>query len=152
MLKMREAFSLMEIMIVVAIALVLLSLIGPMAVRAFGKTQVMATKSILNQIKDGLQQYRMDVGNFPKQEQGLRVLVEAPTNQRLAPKWDGPYIDMKNFDDETGAVVDKWGNEIIYNNPPQKHGDKYRYFELISLGANGEEGGTGNDAELDEGA
>ena len=145
-LKKQNAFSLMEMMVVLFIIGLILSLMGPQIAKIFGKAKVSGTQSILSQLKSSILEYNMDIGHFPrKDEGGLNALIEPPSRAEIAQKWSGPYA-KEDF------LRDKWDNDIIYNFPVEKYKDKFKNFEVISYGANGEEGGTGQDSDLYDGA
>lgn len=141
--KLQDAFSLMEIMVVVAIIGFLVALVGPRAMNMLGKAKITATKANLSQLKDAIIEYQTDIGHIPKREEGgLQALLEAPNKENIAKKWKGPYI-------KEDQLEDKWGNEIIYHTPPEVHKKEYKRFELISLGEDEEEGG---DNDIHDGA
>lgn len=132
-IRKNEAFTMLEIMVVLFIIGLLATFVGPQVMGFFARGNEAATKVYLTQVSAALNQYNMDIGHYPKkQEGGLRALVERPATPAVASKWDGPYI-------EEDKLYDKWGNEFIYNCPPEKHKD-FRYFEVISYGEKGEEG------------
>lgn len=126
--RLHEAFSLIEIMVVVAIIGFLIALVGPRAMKMLGKAEITATKATLSKIKDAIVEYQTDVGHIPKSDEGgLKALLEKPSKESVAKKWKGPYI-------EEADLEDKWGNEIIYHTPPEVHRDKFKRFEIISQG------------------
>ncbi len=131
----KAAFTMIEIMVVLFIIGMMATLGGPRILRFMSMGKETGTTAYLNELKSALALYEMHIGHYPtKQEGELRALVDRPSIQAVAAKWDGPYIDEEKLND-------KWGNEIVYNCPPQKHKDIYRYFEVISYGENGEDGG-----------
>lgn len=141
-IRKNEAFTMLEIMVVLFIIGMVATLGGPRILKVFTQGKATATQAYLNEIKGAIAQYNMDIGHYPnKQEGGLRALVERPNRQDIASKWDGPYIEEEKLND-------KWGNEIVFNCPPEKYKDIYRYFEVISYG---EEGEGGNSKELHSG-
>lgn len=83
-----------------------------------------------------LDAYRLDTGRYPTTEQGLATLWEKPAAEGDAAKWRGPYMKKK-------VDKDPWGNAYVYRAP----GTKGEY-ELSSLGADGKEGGTDEDADV----
>ena len=141
-----SAFTMIEILIVLGIIGFLFAfLLGPQITKMFGKSDVAITKLRMNKIKSALTQYKMDVGHYPtKKEGGLRALLEKPSAP-AGEKWSGPYID----DEED--LEDKWGMELEYSIPPTKS-KKFRIFEIISFGSDGQEGGQGENAEIYVGA
>lgn len=135
MYKNSQAFTMLEIMVVLFIIGLLATFGGPAVLKFFAAGKEKATQTYLNELVGAVQMYEMHVGHYPKKEEGgLRALVDRPGQQNVAEKWDGPYI-------QEDKLEDKWGNEFIYNCPPEKYKNKYRYFEVISWGEKGEEGG-----------
>ena len=80
-----------------------------------------------------LDQFRLDVGRYPTTEEGLQVLVAAPSNE---PAWAGPYL-------KKGVPADPWGRPYVYTQPGS-HAD----FDLLSYGKDGRAGGSGEDADI----
>jgi general secretion pathway protein G len=81
-----------------------------------------------------LEQYRLDVGEYPAQDMGLRSLVEAPPQAR---GWRGPYVAGNP------GLLDTWGRPYIYRMPGAAHD-----FDIVTLGQDGRPGGTGEDADI----
>ena len=80
-----------------------------------------------------LDQYRLDTGHFPTNQQGLAVLMERPSNE---PKWDGPYL-------KKSVPPDPWDKPYKYRFPGE-HGD----YDIYSYGKDGQPGGTGENADI----
>ena len=78
--------------------------------------------------------YRLDVGRYPASDEGLRALVEAPVESE---RWNGPYLKKEN------SLIDPWGKPYEYL-APGDHGE----YDLFTLGADGIEGGDGEDADV----
>ena len=134
-MKKSAAFSLMEIMIVVAIIGALAAMVGPRLMGSFGKAQVATTKATMSTLKQALQDYNQDIGRFPTEaDGGLNALVQRPKGKAGA-KWDGPYLEG-----EEEVPEDAWGFEFEYNRPPKKNKGKYKYYEIVSYGEDGEDG------------
>lgn len=131
----REAgFTLIEILI----ALVLLGLLATIAypqVIKFLEKKADIAKVQIESLKSGLDFYRLDVGRYPTQEEGLNALVVAPANQ---PRWNGPYLKTRQI------PLDPWGRAYVYR-IPSRVGQAY---DLLSLGADGVEGGDGENRDL----
>lgn len=134
----ERGFTLIEIMVVIIIMGILASYV---AVRLTGQTEDARRTQAAMQIKGietALELYRLHNGNYPTTEQGLRALVEPPTVGRLPRNWqEGGYL-AKNR-----VPKDPWGNDYIYISPGL-HGD----YDIISYGGDGEPGGEGNDADI----
>ncbi len=141
MMKKKKAFTMIEMMIVVAVIGFLLTLIGPRVIGLLKKGEISATRSTMAALKSAITEYRRDMGHFPtKKDGGLKALIVKP-NIPGNENWDGPYLEGTKE-----IPLDKWGNEFEYNCPPVKYKDKYRYYEIIS------EGPQGEDKPLDMGA
>ena len=141
-LKKSSAFTMVEILVVLMIIGFLFAFFGPALYRRIAQSDVALTKLKMAKIKDALTEYKLNMGHYPtKKEGGLRALLEKP-NVAGAQNWNGPYLDSED------DLLDKWGNEIECNIPPVKYKNKFRYLEIISYGADGQEGGTGDNAEI----
>lgn len=134
--KSRRGFTLLEVMAV----LIILGLLATMVVvRVAGKidrARVTTTKANLKVLHSAVTQFKMDTGRLPTEEEGLMALVEQPSDViRYEP---GGYLET------TEIPQDGWGNEFIYELYPETG----KSFVIKSLGADGEEGGEDNDADL----
>lgn len=136
----QEGFTLIELMVVIVILGLLIGVIG---YRMIGRTEEARRSATVLQIKNlinALQLYRLDNGRYPTTDQGLEALVQKPTGGPAPRKWaQGGYL-------EGGRIpLDPWGNPYVYLSP----GGGGREFEIRSLGADGQEGGEGNDADIE---
>jgi general secretion pathway protein G len=130
----REAgFTLLELLVVVVIIGLLAGLVAPRYFGQVGKSEVNVAKAQLDALEKALDQYRLDVGRYPEQEAGLKALVTKPANE---PKWSGPYL-------RKDIPLDPWGRAYVYKFP----GEKSEY-DLLSLGKDGQPGGTGENADI----
>ena len=130
----RTAFTLMEMLLVVAIIGLLAALLVPQLGKQFGKSQVKITTAQLANLAQSVEQFRLDIQRYPTEQEGLKVLVDKPLQLDT---WDGPYLGKKTL------PTDGWGREFIY-----KLDDTFG-FRIMSLGADGVEGGEGANADLD---
>lgn len=130
----RLGFTLLELLVVMVVIGLLASYVAPRYFNQVGKSEVKATRAQLDAFEKALGTYRLDTGRFPRTEQGLRSLVERPADE---PKWAGPYLSK-------GLPNDPWGHAYVYRQP----GDAGRDYELLSLGKDGQPGGTGEAADL----
>lgn len=128
-----SGFTLLELLVVMVIIGLLAGYVGPKYFSQVGKSQVKAARAQIDALEKALDQYRLDTGRYPGMEQGLAALVARPANE---PKWDGPYL-KKN------VPADPWGNAFVYKIPGE-HGE----FDLLSLGKDGQPGGTGEAADV----
>lgn len=132
-LKGLEGFTLIELLVVMIILGLLASLVGP---RLFGKVDKAKQQTAQAQIEllsTALASFRLDIGRFPTEEEGLNSLVERPSNLQ---KWDGSYLAKE-------IPKDPWGNDYIYKMPGE-HGP----YDLMSYGMDGVSGGEGNDLDI----
>jgi general secretion pathway protein G len=134
----RGGFTLIELMVVMVILGILATMIVPRIMDRPEEARRVKAAVDIQSIEQALKMYNLDNGGYPATEQGLQALVEPPSVGRLAKKWrEGGYFDK-------GRVPkDPWGNEYIYISPGS-HGD----FDLFSYGADGEPGGDGKDADV----
>lgn len=88
----------------------------------------------VQQLGATLDLYRLDVGRYPSEEEGLEALLEAPGEVE---NWNGPYVKKRDM------LVDPWGNMFVYRFPGE-HGE----YDLYTLGADGAEGGEGEDRDV----
>jgi len=128
----RGGFTLMEMLLVLAILVVLMGLVGPRILRSQKKADINTTKTQIGGFKSTLQHYALDMRTFPSTEEGLAVLLEEPSDPDEAAKWDGPYLDG------TEIPKDPWGNDYQYEYPPS-HG-KGDFPDIWSYGPDGQEG------------
>ena len=126
-------FTLLELLVVVAIIGLLVGFVAPRYFGQIGKSEVTAARAQIDALGKALDQYRLDTGHYPSTEQGLDALMQRPQNE---PKWNGPYL-------RKSVPQDPWGRPYQYRAPGEK-GD----FDLLSLGKDGAPGGNGEDADL----
>ncbi len=131
-----KGFTLIELLIVLAILAMLAALVGPRLMNALGQGQVKTTKSQIEMLATALDNFRLDNGRYPTQQEGLQALLVAPPG---LPNWNGPYLRKKTL------PVDAWGFPFHYEIPPRRGGVDY---DLYSLGADNAEGGEGENADI----
>lgn len=135
----RRGFTLLEILVVLAIIGLLVGLAVKNVDKIFGDTQGDIARIFVNDtLKSSLVQYRIHVGDFPNTTEGLEALVTAPSGK--ADKWKGPYIDAKG-----GKVpVDPWQQPYGYRYPGTKNKGSYDVFSKGKDGVEGTEDDIGN--------
>lgn len=132
----EAGFTLIEIMVVIAIIGILATLIVPKIMGRPDEARVTAAKHDVATIVQSLKLYRLDIGRYPTTEQGIRALVEKPTLEPIPQNWKaGGYLDS--------LPKDPWGNPYQYTNPGI-HGE----IDVYTYGADGKSGGTGTDADV----
>lgn len=129
-------FTLLELLVVVAIIGLLAAYVGPKYFTQIGRSEQAVAKSQIEAFDRALGAYRIDVGSYPTSEEGLAALITKPSDSAKASKWNGPYL-AKN------VPIDPWGKPYIYRSPGSKSD-----FELSSFGKDGQPGGTGDAADL----
>jgi len=133
----RDAgFTLIEIMVVIAIIGILATMIVPKIMGRPDEARVTAAKQDVGTIVQALKLYRLDIGRYPSTDQGLKALVEKPTTEPVPQNWKmGGYLES--------LPKDPWGNIYQYSSPGT-HGE----IDVYSFGADGKLGGTGLDADI----
>jgi len=125
----ESGFTLLELLVVLAIMGMLAAIIAPQVIRYLGTSRTQTAKVQIQYVMQGLELFRIDVGRYPSQQEGLVALVNpTPT----APNWNGPYLKKES------AIRDPWGNPYLYQIPGQ-HGE----VDVYSLGQDKAPGGTG---------
>ena len=129
-------FTLLEVIVVVAILAILASIVAPRVVGRPAEAREAAAKQDVATIVQALKLYRLDNERYPTTEQGLQALTRKPESGPIPVNWKaGGYIDR--------VPRDPWGNAYQYLNPGA-HGD----IDVYSLGADGKPGGEGGDADI----
>lgn len=126
-------FTLLELLVVVAIIGLLVGYVAPRYFSQVGKSEVNVAKAQIDALQKALDQFRLDIGRYPSTEMGLNALVTRPPNE---PKWNGPYLSR-------AVPLDPWGKAYVYKTPGER-GD----FDLLSYGKDGQPGGSGENADL----
>ena len=132
----RGGFTLVEVLVVMAILVLLAGLVAPRILGSKKKANIQTVTTQIGGFKSALERYALDLDTFPTTEQGLMALVEEPQDDEEGTstgksRWDGPYLNS----DE--VPTDPWGNEYQYEYPPS-HG-KGKSPEIWSLGPDGED-------------
>jgi len=127
-------FTLLELLVVMVIIGLLAGIVAPRYFAQVGKSQVKAVKAQVDGLDKALEQYRIDVGHLPTNEQGLGALQVQPSGEQ---NWAGPYL-------KKDVPLDPWGNPYNYVVPGTHNND----YDLWSWGRDGKQGGTGEDADI----
>ena len=138
MKRTQHGFTLIEIMVVVVIIGILIGLVAPNILGRVDEARVTAAKADIATLEQALQMYKLDNHRYPSTDQGLQALIAKPSGQP-EPKNYNPAGYLK----KPKVPVDPWGNSYRYISPGSK-GD----YDLYSLGADGREGGEGNDQDI----
>jgi len=135
-LRRTRGFTLIELLIVMVILGLLSSLVGPRLFGQLDASKVKAARTQIEMVGAAMDTYRLDMSRYPSTEQGIAALSDKPADAAEAARWRGPYLKKK-------VDKDPWGNSYVYRSPGEKSD-----YELLSLGADGKEGGSGDDADI----
>ncbi|MEO0611723.1 MAG: type II secretion system major pseudopilin GspG [Pseudomonadota bacterium] len=140
--KAERGYSLLEILVVLAIIGVLATLVGPRLFNQVDRSKITAAKAQARFLKTSLEAMYLDIGRYPNDQEGLSLLVTPPTDPGLRAQWAGPYIDGD-------LPVDPWGNDYRYEKPGQDAAGFNLRVKVVSLGADNEVGGTGLNQDIE---
>ena len=132
----EAGFTLIELMIVMAIIAMLAALVAPRVIDQLGESRVKTTRTQIEMLSTALDTFRLDTGRYPTQVENLAALVEKPDD---LPTWAGPYLRKRKL------PKDGWQHDFVYEIPANRGGIEY---DLYSLGADGEPGGENDDANI----
>lgn len=130
----EEGYTLLELLVVLAIIALLVGFVAPKMIGYLGRAKTDAAKVQLHNVATALDLYRLDMGQYPTEGQGLNALLEKPGDVAA---WSGPYLQ------KTSGILDPWGQPFVYKRPGQ-HGE----YDLLSYGADKQPGGDGDDADV----
>jgi general secretion pathway protein G len=129
----QSGFTLMELLVVLAILGLLMSLVGPRVLNQLGGAKTKTAAIQIRDLEQTLEMYKLDVGRFPTTSQGLGALVNKPAG---VSGWNGPYL-------KSDVPLDPWKKEYHYKYPGEK-GE----VDIFSYGQNGSPGGEGEDSDV----
>jgi general secretion pathway protein G len=130
----QAGFTLVEILVVITIIALIMGLVGPRVLTFLAESKVKAAKIQMESFSSALDLYFLDNGQYPSSSEGLAALMQRPGR---AIGWGGPYLK--------GSTVptDPWGKQYLYRAPGRNGA-----FDIISLGSDGQEGGSGVAADI----
>ncbi|MBR0688906.1 type II secretion system major pseudopilin GspG [Bradyrhizobium manausense] len=133
----EAGFTLVEMLVVITIIGMIMALVGPRVLNYLSESKAKAAKIQIESFSSALDLYYLDLGRYPTSNEGLTGLTRS-NNQA---GWNGPYL--------RGGVVpnDPWGHGYVYRSPGAS-----APYEIISLGSDGQEGGSGTAADIVSGA
>lgn len=130
----QSGFTLLELLVVLVILALIAAFAAPRVLKYLGGARTDSAKIQIESLINILDLYKLEIGTYPSEQDGIEALIEAPAG---AERWDGPYVRKRD------ELVDPWGRLFAYRFPGE-YGD----FDLYSLGADGVEGGDGEDADV----
>ncbi len=133
----ESGWTFIETIIVVTIIVVMTSTVGLAGLRYVERARMATAENEIIVLSLALDSYYLDCGAYPTVNQGLEALWSQPVLSPVPKNWNGPYLVKKDF-------ADPWGNKYTYKIP----GPEGLPYELLSLGADGKEGGEGQNADI----
>jgi len=134
----ERGFTMIELMVVIAIIAILASIVGPKLIGRTEKAKQTKAKAQISHFKTCLMAFYLDVGRYPTTEEGLDALITAPGGIDGDKYQEGGYLDSSRVPE------DPWGKPYVYTSPGS-HGQ----FDLVSYGRDGRQGGSGLDADIE---
>lgn len=129
----QSGFTLIELLVVLVILGLLAGLVGPNVLNQLGGAKTKTARLQIKDLEQAAEMYKLDVGRYPSNSEGLQALVEKPGD---ADGWNGPYL-------KSGVPLDPWKQEYQYAYP----GDNAE-IDIYSLGQDGVEGGEGENSDV----
>ena len=130
----QRGFTLVEMLVVITIIGLIMSLVGPRVLNYLSESKVKAAKIQIQSFTSALELFYLDAGRYPTTSEGLGALVKSTGGLSV---WNGPYL-------KGGSVpTDPWGKAYLYRAPGERSA-----YEIVSYGADGQEGGTGAAADI----
>ena len=133
----RDAFTLIEVLVVIIVIAILATFVGPSLFRNVGDARTSTARTQIETFGTALDAYRLDNGSYPTTAQGLGALWQKPTVDPPA-NWRSPYL-------RKAVPKDPWGREYVYVAPGRVNPEGY---DLLSYGADGKAGGEGENADI----
>jgi general secretion pathway protein G len=130
----QRGFTLVEMLVVITIIALIMSLVGPRVLNYLTESKVKAARIQIQSFSSALDLLYLDTGRYPTTADGLGALVK-PTSG--LPGWNGPYLKGGSLPN------DPWGKPYVYRSPAERSA-----YEIVSYGADGQEGGTGTAADI----
>jgi len=128
-LRSQAGFTLVEILVVITIIGLIMGLIGPRVLNYLSESKVKAARIQLQSFGSALDLFFLDAGRYPSSSEGLGALMQRTSGVGA---WNGPYLKGNTLPN------DPWNHPYIYRSPGQ-----HNPYEIISYGADGQEGGSG---------
>jgi general secretion pathway protein G len=130
----RSGFTLLELLVVILIIGMLTGIVAPRLMGQIGRSERTVARGQIDALDKSLEAFRLDVGRYPTNAEGLQALMQAPAGDA---RWRGPYL-------KGSLPLDPWGSPYQYRSP----GTAGRDFDLLSYGRDRAAGGSGDDADI----
>lgn len=136
-----KGFSLLEMLVVLAIMGLLAALVAPRLFNQVDKSKLTVAETQARSLMTALETLKLDIGRYPTREEGLSLLVNRPQDPVSAREWMGPYM-------EEGVPVDPWGNAYSYSPAGLDESGFQQKPYVFSLGADNAPGGSGMNKDI----
>ncbi len=130
----QAGFTLLELLVVLVILALIAAFAAPRVLKYLDGARTDSAKIQIENLINILDLYKLEIGSYPSEQDGIVALLEAPPG---VDRWDGPYVRKRD------ELMDPWNRLYAYRFPGE-HGE----FDLFSLGADGTEGGDGDNADV----
>ena len=130
----QQGMTLIEILVVLVLIGIVMGILGGNFIGRGEKAKADAARIEIGQIGQALDLYKLETGRYPSSSEGLQALIASPAG---ATNWNGPYWKKSSI------PKDPWGNDYRYTSPGQKGA-----YDIVSLGADGKEGGDGTNKDI----
>jgi general secretion pathway protein G len=130
----QRGMTLIEILVVLVLIGIVMGILGGNFIGRGEKAKADAARIEIGQIGQSLDLYKLETGRYPSSSEGLQALIAQPAG---ATNWNGPYWKKSTI------PKDPWGNDYRYSSPGQKGA-----YDILSLGADGKEGGEGTNKDI----
>jgi general secretion pathway protein G len=131
-------FTLIEVVVVVIVLGLLAGIVLPQVIGRVSQARDSTARTQIEMIGVALDSYRLDNGRYPTTQQGLEALRTEPSSEPLPANWRGPYL-------RRAVPEDPWGRPYVYRSPGEENPGS---FDLFTLGMDGQPGGEGEDADI----
>lgn len=132
----RAGYSLVEMLVALAILALIAGIAGPKAISFLSRSKTKTAELQIQELGTALELYYLDIGRYPAESDGLKALVSAPS---ATGQWNGPYLE------NAASLNDPWDRPYLYRSPGLK-GE----YDIYSLGRDGAKGGSGEDRDIEK--
>jgi len=139
--KPQRGYTLLEILVVLAILAALGALVAPRLFNQVDKSKIRIASQQISNLKSALDTMRLDIGRYPNAQEGLAILTTPPNEEAIRASWFGPYL-------EGDLPKDPWGYEFRYSPPERDENGFVKSPVIYSYGADNTPGGVGMDADI----
>lgn len=136
MRRIKKGFTIVELLVVILIISMLAVFVAPKLFKGLGKAKQDIAKAKMANLENAIGRFYIDCGRYPGGTEGLKELIAAPSG--VQEKWKGPYLKQSE-------LLDPWDNRYIYVEEGEVNPGS---FDLISLGADGQQGGDGDNKDI----